>query len=70
MVIYFKVNGSGITGVNCTGVARAGTTTIPGSDAALNNATLVYPNPGSGIFTLSSIGMFNYVIIDQQGKQI
>ncbi|MCS3796497.1 carbohydrate-binding protein [Niastella sp. OAS944] len=67
---YFKVNGSGLTAVSCTGVAREGTSTIPGSDAAMNNATTVYPNPSSGLFTISSIGKFNYVIIDQQGKQI
>jgi hypothetical protein len=66
---YFKVNGSGLTGVSCTGVAREGTT-IPGGEAAVNNATLVYPNPSSGLFTLTSVGKFNYVIIDQQGKQI
>jgi hypothetical protein len=66
---YFKVNGSGLTGVSCTGVAREGTT-IPGGEVAVNNATQVYPNPGSGLFTVSSVGKFNYVIIDQQGKQI
>lgn len=66
---YFKVNGSGLTGVSCTGVAREGTT-IPGGEAAVTNATLVYPNPSSGLFTLTSVGKFDYVIIDQQGKQI
>ena len=59
----------GLTGVSCTGVARE-VTTIPGGKAAVNNATLVYPNPSSGLFTVSSVGKFNYVIIDQQGKQI
>jgi hypothetical protein len=42
----------------------------PGGEAAINNATLVYPNPASGLFTLTSVGKFDYVIIDQQGKQI
>src|ERR1044072_4403104 len=44
---YFKVNGSGLTGVSCTGVAREGTSTIPGGEVAVNNATVVYPNPSS-----------------------
>jgi hypothetical protein len=34
------------------------------------NVKMVYPNPTAGVFTVSSTGRFDYMIMDQQGKQV
>lgn len=66
---YLKVNGTGITGVSCTGVtlASARTADIP---TQANEALSVYPNPTTKAFTISIAGKFDYLIIDQQGRQV
>ncbi|MBO9203856.1 MULTISPECIES: T9SS type A sorting domain-containing protein [Niastella] len=43
---------------------------IPGADSPVRNPSLVYPNPASGAFTVSSTGRFEYVITDQQGALV
>lgn len=66
---YLKVNGNNITGVSCPGVQLRVSTTEDVS-TTLESASLVYPNPASGVFIVSSPGKFDYLIMDQQGKQI
>jgi hypothetical protein len=71
---YLKVSGNNPTAVSCSGVAR--TTTggeslpVEGSETPLKNLSSVYPNPTTGLFIVSSVGKFNYIIFDQQGKQV
>jgi hypothetical protein len=54
----------------CTGVARETTggqsVSVEGSDTPLKNLSSVYPNPTTGLFIVSSVGKFDYIIFDQQ----
>ena len=71
---YLKVSGNNPTAVSCSGVAR--TTTgeqnlpVEGLETTLKNLSSVYPNPTTGLFIVSSVGKFDYIIFDQQGKLV
>ncbi|THU39678.1 T9SS type A sorting domain-containing protein [Niastella caeni] len=71
---YLKVSGNNPTEVSCSGTARTTTggqsLSVEGSARSLKSVSSVYPNPTTGMFTVSSVGKFDYIIFDQQGKQV
>jgi hypothetical protein len=72
---YLKVTGNNPTAVSCTGVTSRTSAVgevsshAPGDEAATGGSA-VYPNPSAGAFTISSHGKFDYVILDQQGREV
>ncbi|MBC8053411.1 MAG: T9SS type A sorting domain-containing protein [Sphingobacteriaceae bacterium] len=72
---YLKVTGNNPTVLSCSGVTMGINEGNSLSLAVLGaevkaKASSVYPNPSSGAFTLSSDGKFEYVIFDQQGREL
>lgn len=69
---YLKVSGNNPTAVSCSGVARTttGEQNLPVEETTSKNLSSVYPNPTTGLFSVTAVGKFDYIIFDQQGKQV
>ena len=72
---YLKVTGNNPTAVSCSGVtsvASAVNDVSPNAsrDELATRGSAVFPNPSAGAFTISSQGKFNYIILDQQGREV